>query len=185
MAVNLTKPPRMREYTPVHLIDEEESIMRNSRGVPARSIEVPVVCTGTENLPAVAQKNELGAGMDTLLEGIESADDDTREKFMNEFLRAANKKRRKFSKRNFACFADSFMPLIFGGILSIALLLLGLFLPSIATQVISQQPTMDADTTSYILEIVKTTQIFFLMVSAGTMLALGLSAIRGIIGRIL
>ena len=30
MAVNLTKPFQGREYTPVHLMDEEDSIQRSS-----------------------------------------------------------------------------------------------------------------------------------------------------------
>lgn len=62
MAVNLTKPPVMREYTPVHLMDEEESILRNSRGVevPSSAIEV-VVHTDAENAPAVAQKKKKKA----------------------------------------------------------------------------------------------------------------------------
>ena len=30
MSVNLTKPFQGREYTPVHLMDEEESIQRSS-----------------------------------------------------------------------------------------------------------------------------------------------------------
>ena len=119
MAVNLTKPFRGREYTPVHLMDEEESIQRSSLtttaapdklpsytpehiayepDAPEQSADIDVSVVHAENAPAVVEKPDLNVYMNELLEGIENADADTREKFMNEFLKAAKKKKKSDRK---------------------------------------------------------------------------------------
>lgn len=184
MAVNLTKPPRIREYTPVHLIDEEESIMRNSRGVPARSIEVSVVCTGTENLPAVAQKNELGACMDTLLEGIESADDGTQEKFIK-FLKAAKKKKKTICKNKSVIVLETFFPAIFMEITAIGIILLGFFLPQIVEQVISRLPSTYADAVAPILESMTALRPVCYIGGSLGLFGFGISLVRSVFGRII
>ena len=113
MAVNLTKPFQGREYTPVHLMDEEESIQRSSLttdapdklpsytpehiayepDAPEQGADIDVSVVHIENVPAVVEKPDLNVYMNELLEGIENADADTREKFMNEFLKAAKMKK--------------------------------------------------------------------------------------------
>ena len=118
MAVNLTKPFRGREYTPVHLMDEEESIQRSSLttaapdklpsytpehiayepDAPGQGADIDVSVVHTENVPAVVEKPDLNVYMNELLEGIENADADTREKFMNEFLKAAKMKKKSMKK---------------------------------------------------------------------------------------
>ena len=119
MAVNLTKPFRGREYTPVHLMDEEESIQRSSLtttaapnklpsytpehiayepDAPEQSADIDVSVVHAENAPAVVEKPDLNVYMNELLEGIENADADTREKFMNEFLKAAKMKKKSIKK---------------------------------------------------------------------------------------
>lgn len=123
MAVNLTKPFRGREYTPVHLMDEEESIQRSSLtttaapdklpsytpehiayepDAPEQGADIDVSVVHAENAPAVVEKPDLNVYMNELLEGIENADADTREKFMNEFLKAAKKKKKSMKKHETA-----------------------------------------------------------------------------------
>ena len=122
MAVNLTKPFQGREYTPVHLMDEEESIQRSSLttaapdklpsytpehiayepDAPEQGADIDVSVVHTENVPAVVEKPDLNVYMNELLEGIENADADTREKFMNEFLKAAKMKKKSMKKHEFA-----------------------------------------------------------------------------------
>ena len=123
MAVNLTKPFRGREYTPVHLMDEEESIQRSSLtttaapdklpsytpehiayepAAPEQGADIDVSVVHAENAPAVVEKPDLNVYMNELLEGIENADADTREKFMNEFLKAAKMKKKSMKKHETA-----------------------------------------------------------------------------------
>lgn len=123
MAVNLTKPFRGREYTPVHLMDEEESIQRSSLtttaapdklpsytpehiayepDAPDQGADIDVSVVHAENAPAVVEKPDLNVYMNELLEGIENADADTREKFMNEFLKAAKMKKKSMKKHETA-----------------------------------------------------------------------------------
>ena len=121
MAVNLTKPFQGREYTPVHLMDEEDSIQRSSLTAsseklpsytpehiayeppaPNQAADIDVAVVHAENAPAVVAKPDLNICMTELLEGIENADADTREKFMNEFLKAAKKKKRSMKRHEFA-----------------------------------------------------------------------------------
>ena len=93
MAVNLTKPFQGREYTPTHLMDEEESIQRSSLTAsseklpsytpehiayeppaPNQAADIDVAVVHAENAPAVVAKPDLNICMTELLEGIENAD---------------------------------------------------------------------------------------------------------------
>lgn len=128
MAVNLTKPFQGHEYTPVHLMDEEDSIQRSSLtasseklpsytpehiayepAAPAQNqaADIDVAVVHAENAPAVVAKPDLNICMTELLEGIENADADTREKFMNEFLKAAKKKKRSMKHHVFKISEDT------------------------------------------------------------------------------
>ncbi len=167
MAVNLTKPPRMREYTPVHLMDEEESIRRNSRGVdvPSNAIEV-VVHTDVENAPpAVVQKNDLDLSvcMDTLLNGIETADDNTQKRFANEFLKAAKKKKKALSRQKNTMFVEYILPALFRTTFSCGAMALGIFLPQIVEWSVSWLPPTYADETTWLLGVVTAIQPIFML----------------------
>ena len=79
MSVNLTKPFQGREYTPVHLMDEEESIQRSSLttaapdklpsytpehiayepDAPDQGADIDVSVVHAENAPAVVEKPDL------------------------------------------------------------------------------------------------------------------------------
>ncbi len=122
MAVNLTKPFQGREYTPVHLIDEEESVQQCSvltaasenlpsytpehiayePAAPERGTEIKVPVIHAENAPAEVKKVDLNTCMAELLDGIENADSDTQERFMGAFLKAAKKKKKSMKKHEFA-----------------------------------------------------------------------------------
>ena len=149
MAVNLTKPFQGREYTPVHLMDEEDSIQRSSLTAsseklpsytpehiayeppaPNQAADIDVAVVHAENAPAVVAKPDLNICMTELLEGIENADADTREKFMNEFLKAAKKKKRSMKRHEFAPSKDIVYIFLIGlGFAAFATL--GNFLPTI------------------------------------------------------
>ena len=149
MSVNLTKPFQGREYTPTHLMDEEESIQRSSLTAsseklpsytpehiayeppaPNQAADIDVAVVHAENAPAVVAKPDLNICMTELLEGIENADADTREKFMNEFLKAAKKKKRSMKRHEFAPSKDIVhIFLIWLGFAAFATL--GNFLPTI------------------------------------------------------
>lgn len=95
MAVNLTKPFRGREYTPVHLMDEEESIQRSSltaapklpsctpehiaheSAAPEQSADIDVSVAHNENFPAVVESPDLNACVNEPTEETENADNDT------------------------------------------------------------------------------------------------------------
>ena len=149
MSVNLTKPFQGREYTPVHLMDEEDSIQRSSLTAsseklpsytpehiayeppaPNQAADIDVAVVHAENAPAVVAKPDLNICMTELLEGIENADADTREKFMNEFLKAAKKKKRSMKRHAFAPSKDIVYIFLIGlGFAAFATL--GNFLPTI------------------------------------------------------
>lgn len=121
MAVNLTKPFQGREYTPTHLMDEEESIHRSvlttaseklpsytpehiayEPAAPERGTDIKVSVIHAENAPVEVKKVDLNTCMVELLDGIENADADTQEKFMGAFLKAAKKKKKSMKKHEFA-----------------------------------------------------------------------------------
>ena len=121
MAVNLTKPFQGREYTPTHLMDEEESIQRSvlttaseklpsytpehiayEPAAPERGTDIKVSVIHAENAPVEVKKVDLNTCMAELLDGIENADDDTKERFMGAFLKAAKKKKKSMKKYEFA-----------------------------------------------------------------------------------
>ena len=157
MAVNLTKPFQGREYTPVHLMDEEESIQRSSLttaapdklpsytpehiayepDAPEQGADIDVSVVHAENAPAVVEKPDLNICMTELLEGIENADADTREKFMNEFLKAAKKKKRSMKHHAFE-FSEDIVQISLIGLGFAAFALLGNFLPIIIESLINE-----------------------------------------------
>ena len=164
MAVNLTKPFRGREYTPVHLMDEEESIQRSSLtttaapdklpsytpehiayepDAPDQSADIDVSVVHAENAPAVVEKPGLNVYMNELLEGIENADADTREKFMNEFLKAAKKKKKSMKKHETALSVETVHACL-SGLVFVVILLFGSFYPTIIELTIGPIPETGA-----------------------------------------
>ena len=164
MAVNLTKPFRGREYTPVHLMDEEESIPRSSLtttaapdklpsytpehiayepDAPEQSADIDVSVVHAENAPAVVEKPDLNVYMNELLEGIENADADTREKFMNEFLKAAKKKKKSMKKHETALSVETVHACL-SGLVFVVILLFGSFYPTIIELTIGPIPETGA-----------------------------------------
>lgn len=157
MSVNLTKPFQGREYTPVHLIDEEESNQQRSvltsaseklpsytpehiayePAAPNQSADIDVSVVHAENAPAVVAKPDLNVCMNELLEGIENADDDTQEKFMTEFLKAAKKKKRSMKRHEFAP-SENIVKISLIGLGFAAFALLGIFLPTILESFINE-----------------------------------------------
>ena len=157
MAVNLTKPFRGREYTPVHLMDEEESIQRSSLtttaapdklpsytpehiayepDAPDQGADIDVSVVHAENAPAVVEKPDLNVYMNELLEGIENADADTREKFMNEFLKAAKKKKKSMKKHETAL-SEETVHICLTGLAFAVFVLIGFFFPTIIESISS------------------------------------------------
>lgn len=121
MAVNLTKLFQGREYTPTHLMDEEESIQRSvlttaseklpsytpehiayEPAAPECGTDIKVSVIHAENAPVKVKKVDLNTCMAELLDGIENADADTQERFMGAFLKAAKKKKKSMKKHEFA-----------------------------------------------------------------------------------
>lgn len=157
MSVNLTKPFQGREYTPVHLIDEEESNQQRSvlttaseklpsytpehiayePAAPECGTDIKVSVIHAENAPAVVAKPDLNICMTELLEGIENADADTREKFMNEFLKDAKKKKRSMKRHEFAP-SEDIVKISLIGLGFAAFALLGNFLPTILESLINE-----------------------------------------------
>ena len=164
MAVNLTKPFRGREYTPVHLMDEEESIQRSSLtttaapdklpsytpehiayepDAPEQGADIDVSVVHAENAPAVVEKPDLNVYMNELLEGIENADADTREKFMNEFLKAAKMKKKSMKKHETALSVETVHACL-SGLVFVVILLFGSFYPTIIELTIGSIPETGA-----------------------------------------
>ena len=164
MAVNLTKPFRGREYTPVHLMDEEESIQRSSLtttaapnklpsytpehiayepDAPEQSADIDVSVVHAENAPAVVEKPDLNVYMNELLEGIENADADTREKFMNEFLKAAKMKKKSIKKHGNELLDERVHACLIGLVFAV-FALVGYFFPTIIELTIGPIPETGA-----------------------------------------
>lgn len=173
MAVNLTKPFRGREYTPVHLMDEEESIQRSSLtttaapnklpsytpehiayepDAPEQSADIDVSAVHAENAPAVVEKPDLNVYMNELLEGIENADADTREKFMNEFLKAAKMKKKSMKKNETSPFEETIHICLTGLAFSV-FVLIGFFFPTIIESISSILNESETEAISVLLEL--------------------------------
>ena len=187
MAVNLTKPFQGREYTPVHLMDEEDSIQRSSLTAsseklpsytpehiayeppaPNQAADIAVAVVHAENAPAVVAKPDLNICMTELLEGIENADADTREKFMNEFLKAAKKKKRSMKRHEFAPSKDIVYIFLIGlGFAAFATL--GDFLPTII-ELLTNESEVGIELYSTLIEIANYLRpVAFLVGSFGTL----------------
>lgn len=173
MAVNLTKPFRGREYTPVHLMDEEESIQRSSLtttaapdklpsytpehiayepAAPEQGADIDVSVVHAENAPAVVEKPDLNVYMNELLEGIENADADTREKFMNEFLKAAKMKKKSMKKNETSPFEETIHICLTGLAFSV-FVLIGFFFPTIIESISSILNESETEAISVLLEL--------------------------------
>ena len=173
MAVNLTKPFRGREYTPVHLMDEEESIQRSSLtttaapdklpsytpehiayepAAPEQGADIDVSVVHAENAPAVVEKPDLNVYMNELLEGIENADADTREKFMNEFLKAAKMKKKSMKKNETSPFEETIHICLTGLAFSV-FVLIGFFFPTIIESISSILNKSETEAISVLLEL--------------------------------
>lgn len=173
MAVNLTKPFRGREYTPVHLMDEEESIQRSSLtttaapdklpsytpehiayepAAPEQGADIDVSVVHAENAPAVVEKPDLNVYMNELLEGIENADADTREKFMNEFLKAAKMKKKSMKKNETSPFEETIHICLTGLAFSV-FVLIGFFFPTIIESISSILNESETEAIPVLLEL--------------------------------
>lgn len=173
MAVNLTKPFRGREYTPVHLMDEEESIQRSSLtttaapdklpsytpehiayepDAPDQGADIDVSVVHAENAPAVVEKPDLNVYMNELLEGIENADADTREKFMNEFLKAAKMKKKSMKKNETSPFEET-VHICLTGLAFSVFVLIGFFFPTIIESISSILNESETEAISILLEL--------------------------------
>ena len=173
MAVNLTKPFRGREYTPVHLMDEEESIQRSSLtttaapdklpsytpehiayepAAPEQGADIDVSVVHAENAPAVVEKPDLNVYMNELLEGIENADADTREKFMNEFLKAAKMKKKSMKKNETSPFEET-VHICLTGLAFSVFVLIGFFFPTIIESISSILNESETEAISILLEL--------------------------------
>lgn len=173
MAVNLTKPFQGREYTPVHLMDEEESIQRSSLtttaapdklpsytpehiayepAAPEQGADIDVSVVHAENAPAVVEKPDLNVYMNELLEGIENADADTREKFMNEFLKAAKMKKKSMKKNETSPFEETIHICLTGLAFSV-FVLIGFFFPTIIESISSILNESETEAISVLLEL--------------------------------
>lgn len=187
MSVNLTKPFQGREYTPVHLMDEEDSIQRSSLTAsseklpsytpehiayeppaPNQAADIDVAVVHAENAPAVVAKPDLNICMTELLEGIENADADTREKFMNEFLKAAKKKKRSMKRHEFAPSKD-IVHIFLIGLGFAAFATLGNFLPTIIES-LTNESEVGIELYSTLIEIANHLRpVAFLVGSFGTL----------------
>ena len=81
--------------------------------------------------------------MNELLEGIENADADTREKFMNEFLKAAKKKKKSMKKHETALSVETVHACL-SGLVFVVILLFGSFYPTIIELTIGPIPETGA-----------------------------------------
>ena len=137
MSVNLTKPFQGREYTPVHLMDEEESIQRSSLttaapdklpsytpehiayepDAPDQGADIDVSVVHAENAPAVVEKPDLNV-------------------YMNEFLKAAKKKKKSMKKHETAL-SEETVHICLTGLAFAVFVLIGFFFPTIIESISS------------------------------------------------
>lgn len=105
--------------------------------------DIDVSVVHAENAPAVVEKPDLNVYMNELLEGIENADADTREKFMNEFLKAAKKKKKSMKKHETALSVETVHACL-SGLVFVVILLFGSFYPTIIELTIGPIPETGA-----------------------------------------
>ena len=110
---------------------------------PEQSADIDVSVVHAENAPAVVEKPGLNVYMNELLEGIENADADTREKFMNEFLKAAKKKKKSMKKHETALSVETVHACL-SGLVFVVILLFGSFYPTIIELTIGPIPETGA-----------------------------------------
>ena len=115
-------PDKLPSYTPEHIAYEPAA--------PEQGADIDVSVVHAENAPAVVEKPDLNVYMNELLEGIENADSDTREKFMNEFLKAAKKKKKSMKKHETAL-SEETVHICLTGLAFAFLVLFGFFYPTI------------------------------------------------------
>lgn len=125
MAVNLTKPFKGREFTPIHLIDEETSIATTSQ-VSSQEIFSAKTSTSTTS-------TSISKCMNEIIEGIQDANRATKDKFIGEFYKEV-RAQRKLIKADKVC---KELPWIIVGVMSIITIIIGLALPLIFDGVIS------------------------------------------------
>lgn len=122
MAVNLTKQFKGREYTPIHLIDEETSVATTPKE------------SSKEIFPTKSSTSiTLNRAMEDIIKGIQDADSVTKDKFISEFYREV-KAQRKIIKANSIC---EELPWIIVGVISIIIFIVGLVLPQILDVVLA------------------------------------------------
>lgn len=135
MAVNLTKPFKGREFTPIHLIDEETSIATAPR---ASSKEIFSAKTSTSV--------HLAKYMDDIIEGIQDANSIIKAKFITEFYKEV-KAQRKIIKADNICRER---PWIIVGVICILTFIIGLVLPIIFDGIISIMSNPSEEEVSFI-----------------------------------
>ena len=150
----------MPSYTPEHIAYEPPA--------PNQAADIDVAVVHAENAPAVVAKPDLNICMTELLEGIENADADTREKFMNEFLKAAKKKKRSMKRHEFAPSKDIVYIFLIGlGFAAFATL--GNFLPTIIES-LTNESEVGIELYSTLIEIANYLRpVAFLVGSFGTL----------------
>lgn len=121
-------PDKLPSYTPEHIAYEPDA--------PDQGADIDVSVVHAENAPAVVEKPDLNVYMNELLEGIENADADTREKFMNEFLKAAKKKKKSMKKHETAL-SEETVHICLTGLAFAVFVLIGFFFPTIIESISS------------------------------------------------
>lgn len=97
MAVRLTKEPVLREYTPIHLIDEEDTIQKSKQNIKAKveigtkqALEiVPIkgeISDAEENINSNVEIIDVEKAMNIVQQYIGQADESVKHKFCEEFM---------------------------------------------------------------------------------------------------
>ena len=194
-------PDKLPSYTPVHLMDEEESIQHSSLtataapdklpsytpehiayepAAPEQGADIDVSVVHAENAPAVVEKPDLNVYMNELLEGIENADADTREKFMNEFLKAAKKKMKSMKKHETALSEETVHICLTGLVFSV-FVLIGFFFPTIIESISSILNESETEAISVLLELANYIRPLVISIGFLGMLVLSFRVIRKIL----
>ena len=134
----------MPSYTPEHIAYEPDA--------PEQSADIDVSVVHAENAPAVVEKPDLNVYMNELLEGIENADADTREKFMNEFLKAAKMKKKSIKKHGNELLDERVHACLIGLVFAV-FALVGYFFPTIIESIGSILNESETEAISVLLEL--------------------------------
>ena len=137
-------PDKLPSYTPEHIAYEPAA--------PEQGADIDVSVVHAENAPAVVEKPDLNVYMNELLEGIENADADTREKFMNEFLKAAKMKKKSMKKNETSPFEETIHICLTGLAFSV-FVLIGFFFPTIIESISSILNESETEAISVLLEL--------------------------------